>query len=192
MTLNSSNLIPTEEVMLQNRWCFWCDKFIGSGHSVEEYEASLRNLCTFGTVQDFWRCFNNLPAVGQLGIKSSFHMMKEGVKPIWEDPHNASGGCWVMRIRKEDTATVWRELVLAVIGEQFAPILSEDDDIGGVTISIRHNDNIAEVWNKKAQGDTQAIQKKIGELLPEITLRNCFYKPTQDHSAFDSTTAKPK
>jgi hypothetical protein len=32
---------------------------------------------------------------------------------------------------------VWREIVLAAIGEQFTTVLSPDDDICGVTISIR-------------------------------------------------------
>lgn len=53
--------------------------------------------------QDFWNCYNNLPPVEKLKPKSSYHLMKAGVRPLWEDPENERGGFWVLRIRKEDT-----------------------------------------------------------------------------------------
>ena len=37
-----------------------------------------------------------------------------------EDESNISGGMWVFRCKKEDTNFVWREVLLAAIGEQFA------------------------------------------------------------------------
>lgn len=82
---------------------------------MEEYDASLQNICTVDSVQLFWQCFNNLPTVDQLKPKSSFHLMKvrpvlarvlnvqAGIKPIWEDPNNENGGFWAMRVKKEDT-----------------------------------------------------------------------------------------
>lgn len=32
---------------------------------------------------------------------------------------------------------VWREVVLASIGEQFAPILEEGDEINGISLSMK-------------------------------------------------------
>jgi hypothetical protein len=53
--------------------------------------------------QDFWKCYNNLPPIEKLRFKSSFHLMKSGISPLWEDPKNANGGFWAMRVRKDDT-----------------------------------------------------------------------------------------
>jgi len=185
----------SEPVSLENTWAFWYDKFIAPGQSVEEYEASLHKLCTFSTIQDFWKNFNNLPPVDKLKQKSSFHMMKAGIRPIWEDPENANGGFWATRVRKEDTAYAWKELVLAAIGEQFGPVLSNDDDICGVSVSVRPHDNIIEVWNSNASGNVNAILARIKTIVPTVELKNPFYKPHREHSAFNaakSTTMNKK
>jgi len=115
--------IESDGIKLQNAWSFWHDKFIGPNQSVEDYEKNLQELFSFSTIQGFWTCFNNLPTPDKLKAKSSYHMMKTGIRPIWEDPNNADGGFWAMRVKKEDTTKVWKELVLAVIGEQFSMFL---------------------------------------------------------------------
>eukprot|EP00005_Dracoamoeba_jomungandri_P004686 CAMPEP_0174258300 /NCGR_PEP_ID=MMETSP0439-20130205/7315_1 /TAXON_ID=0 /ORGANISM="Stereomyxa ramosa, Strain Chinc5" /LENGTH=217 /DNA_ID=CAMNT_0015341755 /DNA_START=31 /DNA_END=684 /DNA_ORIENTATION=- len=178
------NFDATEEVVLENAWCFWHDKFIGPGLSVAEYEASLHKLCTFKTVQDFWKCFNNLPTVEKLKPKSSFHMMKDGISPLWEDPKNVNGGFWVMRVNKDNIANVWKELVLAVIGEQFDPVMGDSDEICGLTISIRQYDDIIRLWTNNASAKTQALLSKVQDLVPNVELRNPYYKANQEHQAF--------
>lgn len=45
--------------------------------------------------------------------------MHKGVKPLWEDPQNERGGAWNFRIAKASTPVVWRELLMALVGEQF-------------------------------------------------------------------------
>eukprot|EP01102_Stenamoeba_stenopodia_P020540 TRINITY_DN804_c0_g1_i1.p2 TRINITY_DN804_c0_g1~~TRINITY_DN804_c0_g1_i1.p2 ORF type:complete len:154 (-),score=41.16 TRINITY_DN804_c0_g1_i1:115-576(-) len=132
-----------EETPLQNAWSFWHYKPPGPNPTPEAYESALKTLCSFSTVEGFWRCFNNLPSANLLHNKNSFSMMKEGVKPLWEDPSNAEGGFWVLRVSREDTQTVWKELLLAAIGEQFCGYLGEEDDICGVTgnLLITHQSN---------------------------------------------------
>lgn len=185
------NFDADEVIMLENAWCFWHDKFI-AGLSTAEYEASLHRLCTFNTVQDFWKCFNNLPSVEKLRSKSSFHLMKEGISPLWEDPKNADGGFWTVRIKKEDTAIVWKELVLALIGEQFEPAITNGDDICGLTVSIRHNDDIVRLWNKNAACNPSGLLSRLKELLPNVEVRTAFYKANREHTAFNTDLEKQR
>jgi len=174
-----------EPVQLENSWCFWHDKYLGPAQSVEEYEASLQKLCTFTTIQDFWKNFNNLPSIDKLKVKSSFHLMKAGIRPIWEDPENANGGFWAMRVRREDTEQTWKELVLAAIGEQFGPVLANEDDICGVTVSLRQYDNIIQVWNSNASANVNAVLARIKSIVPNVEFRNPFYKAHREHTAFN-------
>eukprot|EP01087_Luapelamoeba_hula_P019059 TRINITY_DN625_c0_g1_i3.p1 TRINITY_DN625_c0_g1~~TRINITY_DN625_c0_g1_i3.p1 ORF type:complete len:213 (-),score=44.26 TRINITY_DN625_c0_g1_i3:243-881(-) len=183
-SLAFDNIDTEEELLLESTWCFWNDKYVGPILTDVEYEASLHKLCTFHTVQQFWQCFNNLPAVGQLRPKSSFHVMKEGISPLWEDPKNANGGFWAVRVRKDDTSHVWKELVLAIIGEQFEPAISPGDDICGLTVSIRQFDDIFRLWNTNSASKTQQLLSRMRELLPDVELKGPFYKENREHTAF--------
>lgn len=46
--------------------------------------------------------------------------MRDRRRPIWEDPENENGGYWKLRCNKKHTEFVWKELLLAAIGEQFS------------------------------------------------------------------------
>jgi len=177
--------IESNGIKLQNAWSFWHDKFIGPNQSVEDYEKNLQELFSFSTIEGFWTCFNNLPSPDKLKPKSSYHMMKIGIRPIWEDPNNANGGFWVMRVRKEDTETVWKELLLAVIGEQFSMSLEPGDDICGVTVSIRREDNIIELWTRDSNLKSQNIFKIINQIMPDVDLKAPYYKGNREHANFN-------
>ena len=51
--------------------------------------------------------------------QTTYHVFKQGIKPTWEDPSNARGGAWIVRLRKGLAARFWEELLLAMVGEQF-------------------------------------------------------------------------
>ena len=63
--------------------------------------------------------YNNTAGPEKLALRCSLHFMHKGVKPLWEDPQNERGGAWNFRIAKASTPVVWRELLMALIGEQF-------------------------------------------------------------------------
>ena len=86
---------------------------------------SIRLPCArWGAVQTaeyFWRVYDHCarPAQIQSSGQTTFHVFKQGIKPTWEDPANARGGAWIVRLRKGLAARFWEELLLAMVGEQF-------------------------------------------------------------------------
>ncbi|KAK3102696.1 hypothetical protein FSP39_013219 [Pinctada imbricata] len=94
-----------------------------------------------------------------------------------EDEANCNGGNWRLKCNKFDSPTVWKELLLAVIGEQLSDCMAEDDEISGVSISIRERDDIIQIWNTKALLHEQStVIDKVRELLPDISFAAIFYK----------------
>lgn len=54
------------------------------------YEAGLTVVGEFNTVEGFCRYFNWLKPPSNLERNSNYHIFKDGIKPMWEDPENAN------------------------------------------------------------------------------------------------------
>lgn len=65
-------------------------------------------------VEGFWGFYSHLLRPKQIFIHSECHMFRKGVKPMWEDPYNARGGKWSIRIKKQYSSHLWENLVRRV------------------------------------------------------------------------------
>jgi len=170
---------------LQTPWTFWIDK-ASKGSTAAQYQANLKKVYTVSTVQGFWSVYNHIPEVGELPLRSYYHLMREERQPLWEDPHMSNGGTFRLKCKKQDTARVWKELLLAAIGEQFESSLAEGDDVCGLSVSPRDREDIIQVWNYRADlAFDSSMMTKIHSLVPDIGFLAEFYKPHQTHAAFE-------
>ncbi|EEB12076.1 eukaryotic translation initiation factor 4E-1, putative [Pediculus humanus corporis] len=189
-----NNNETTNETPLQTSWTFWLDKAV-KGSKAREYETNLSKIYTFDTIQGFWSVYNNLPDVKGIQIGYSYHMMRDERRPIWEEPYNQNGGVWRFRCNKDDTSKVWKELILAAIGEQFSESITEEDEICGLTVSVREKFDTVKIWNSKAELESQArfieLMKhmKITFGTQELIDENMHY---DDDSFTTTTTTKEK
>jgi translation initiation factor 4E len=166
-----SKLVP-----LDCSWTFWYDKYIGPGKTVQEYHDALIVVGSFNSVQDFWRYQNHIP-ITNVKETSSLHLMKSGIRPLWEDSANVEGGNLSFRINKENLQDVWIHIALNIIGEQFSERLEAKDEICGLTMSMRKTEVVISLWNKNALlVDVAKFRAMVQEMIPKVPIANEIYR----------------
>ena len=157
VTLDLTNKHP-----LEHSWTFWFDNPNGKQKQTT-WGQTLRSVYTFKTIEDFWCLYNNVVPPSRLVTGADLHVFKEGIEPKWEDPLCANGGKWTVSYTKatskSNTDASWLNLLLAMIGEQFA----ESDEICGAVVSVRNRGDRIALWTKTASNE--AGQISIGKAL---------------------------
>jgi len=179
--LNKEKVAP-----LATKWTFWLDSQKSKFTSKEDYEAGLQVIFCVETVQEFWSVFNNIPTPSRLSNRVSYHLMRQNRKPLWEDKENENGGIYTYRCPKDKTNTVWQELCLAAIGEQFSVI--DGDDVVGISVQSRDGvQDLVQIWNSNPSEEAQkSIDEKVLSLFPDITFSVKFYKANTSHANFEA------
>lgn len=73
-------------------------------------------------------------------------LMKDGIQPIWEDPHNRDGGRFSFKISNTIVPDVWRKMATHVLGETLVEDPEFASRINGLTISPKKAFCIVKLW----------------------------------------------
>ena len=73
-------------------------------------------------------------------------VMREGIKPTWEDPKNRSGGCFSYKVVNKHVYNVWKELCYVLVGNTISNDKSFVANVTGITISPKKNFCIVKIW----------------------------------------------
>lgn len=200
----------SENLPLNSAWTLYIDQIPATGSSLQDYTQNLKKIYKISTIQEFWQVYNNIPTPKYLPSMYSFHLMRGDRKPIWEDPAHENGGYWKMKCQKKYTNVVWKELLLAVIGEQFEENLMKDkilvdsgvigsppviryenlDNIAGLSVSTRDREDHFQIWNDNYQGahNSTVVEKIKSQILPHVKFHNVYYKEHKTHEDFANTS----
>ncbi|KIM21274.1 hypothetical protein M408DRAFT_333582 [Serendipita vermifera MAFF 305830] len=170
-----STVATTEEPTihpLRHTWVLWF-QHRAPGSKTTNYESGIKRISSFSSIESFWSLFTHLVPPSRLTPTTDYLLFLEAVRrPVWEDPVNERGGKWIVRLKKGVADRIWEEIVLAIIGDQFAPERGEgkgadDWEICGVSISVRsNNEDILAVWHKT--GSDEAVKLRIRDIIKRV------------------------
>ncbi|OJT13740.1 Eukaryotic translation initiation factor NCBP [Trametes pubescens] len=157
-------------------WVFWFRQQRAPGNKITNYEEGIKKISAFSSVESFWSLWTHVHQPSSLLPTTDYLLFHSGIRrPVWEDPLNLSGGKWIIRLRKGVADRLWEDLVLAVIGDQFDGVgdgegaqpdsaasegvpPGEWPEICGCTISVRQNEDIISLWNRR-DGNPKSKEK---------------------------------
>lgn len=143
MMSNHLQVTPHTPPPFEHSWKMYYENF---------QKKELQELINISDVGQFWGAVNTLWSISTFGhenIGTTFHMMRDDIKPLWEDPSLVPGGNLniiipenILRKHRKDTNELWLALLMNCVGEQF-----DTNEIVGCTISRRPNKMLIRIWD---------------------------------------------
>ena len=125
---------------LDNSYTLWLHNVFDNDWSINGY----KKIYTFNTLEKGISLINNIP--NELIEKSMLFLMKNDIKPIWEDKENYNGGCFSYKIINSYVASVWKIMSYRLIGNTINDDINIIKNITGISISPKKTYCIIKIW----------------------------------------------
>ena len=152
---------------LSDKWTLWAHLPHNTDWSIKSYIS----ISTFATVEDAICVTETLPEI--LVVNCMLFLMKEGIKPTWEDPKNRNGGCFSYKVSNKNVHKVWKSLTYVVAGASVSKNTSFVNCVTGITISPKKNFCILKIWMTDCNNQNPGIvTNEVEGLMPQ----GCLFK----------------
>ena len=152
---------------LANNWTMWAHLPHDTDWSVESY----KKIFAFQSAEETIALSETMPEV--LVKNCMLFLMKTGIKPIWEDPQNRSGGCFSYKITNKYVYEVWTELCYVLVGETISAQHSFVANVSGITISPKKNFCIIKIWMSTCANQNPII---VTNIIKGLSSQGCIFK----------------
>jgi hypothetical protein len=152
---------------LADRWTLWAHLPHNTDWSIKSYIP----ISTFTTVEDTLAVIETMPSV--LVENCMLFIMKEGIKPMWEDPKNCNGGCFSYKVSNKNVYKVWKDLSYTIVGATISKNVNFVNCVSGITISPKKNFCIIKIWMTNCNNQNPSI---ITSEINGLTSQGCIFK----------------
>ena len=116
---------------------------------------SYKKMCTITNVSEFWRMLNNFDKIGYRN--RHLFLMKNDIKPMWEDENNKNGGVCSFKIEVHNSLEIYENLSTHMVLGLISDIPS---DINGISFCPKGNTVFVKVWNRNKNNDLSLMLNK--------------------------------
>ena len=152
---------------LEDKWTMWAHL----PHDIDWSITSYKKIYTIDTVEGAIALSETIPDV--LVKNCMLFLMREGIKPIWEDPKNRQGGCFSYKISNKNVFEVWKDLSYTLVGHSISNQSSFVANVTGITISPKKNFCIIKIWVSNCSNQNPAI---VTNDVKGLTSQGCLFK----------------
>jgi hypothetical protein len=150
-----------------NKWTLWAHL----PHDTDWTINSYKKIITISSIEEMITITETMPDT--LVKNCMLFIMKENVKPVWEDPMNRNGGCFSYKVVNKNVYDVWRDLTYALNGETISSNNSFVDSVTGITISPKKNFCIIKIWMSNCKHQNAAM---VNPEIKGLISQGCIFK----------------
>jgi len=103
--------------------------------------------------------------------KTMLFVMRENIKPMWEDIQNQDGGGFSFKVHNKNIEFVWKKLFYLLVGESLTN-KSVFESINGISLSPKKSFCIVKIWMK----DCKLINPSIFQDIEYMDKNTCIFK----------------
>jgi hypothetical protein len=161
-----SQVSHQQHIILQDSW----NLYAHLPHDTNWMLDSYKNILRFNTIEESIALFETLP--DSMVKNCMLFLMKNDIKPIWEDPLNRNGGCFSFKVSNKDVVKAWKYLCYSIIGRTISKNKTLLNGVNGATISPKKNFCIIKIWVK----DCNTINTKFIQAVPGLDKTGVIFK----------------
>lgn len=145
---------------LNNYWTLWIHLPHDTNWNIDSY----KKICSFRYLEQAIALINHIQE--NLVINCMLFIMREDIKPIWEDEKNKNGSCISYKINNRLVYNIWRQMSIFMVSETLLDNVEHQSAINGITVSPKKNFCIVKLWfnNNINEKTTISVNKGITEL----------------------------
>ena len=151
---------------LYDKWTLWAHLPHDTNWTFDSYIRIL----SFSSVHAIIMLLETIP--DEMITNCMLFIMRDGIKPMWEDPKNRKGGCFSYKINNKNVSSIWKNLSYSLVGESLTENTNVRPCINGITISPKKNFCIVKIWLANCNYQNPAV---IADNLG-ISSQGCLFK----------------
>ena len=145
---------------LNNYWTLWIHLPHDTNWNIDSY----KKICSFRYLEQAIALINQIEE--SLVVNCMLFIMREDIKPIWEDEKNKNGSCISYKINNRLVYNIWRQMSIFMVSETLLDNIEHQTAINGITVSPKKNFCIVKLWfnNNIDEKTSISVNKGIKEL----------------------------
>jgi hypothetical protein len=104
--------------------------------------------------------------------KTIIFVMKDNIKPMWEDENNKNGGGFSFKVHNKTVEQVWKKIYYRLIGDSLTTNTQVSKNICGISLSPKKSFCIIKIWMK----DCKFINPVVFFPIDDAMKTECLFK----------------